>query len=304
LLGFLPLGFWLIKNYLVTGGMANRELFFHPITLGHLRIGMSTVSAWLLPREVPEMLRCILSVVIATGVTALTAVLYLKNRKLKTESPRKIFVGTIPLLLVVFIIAYGLFLVFSISFFDASTMPNHRIMAPVFAAALILIVCVVYRLFVTSNDFYRIKTVLVVICVILSVSYLVCGTMWISRSHQDGQGFTSRYWKECETMQMAKSLPEEVDIYTNGIEAIKVNTDKSAHWLPAVMNPLTRERYPGYLSHLDNISVQIKKGTAALVWFDRIDWRNYLISKEEIRNELPESLLKEFSDGFIYRAAK
>jgi len=176
---------WAMRNFYIADTMMDRKTVFHPITFGHVKSAVSTVSTWFVPRSVAPVIRGILLLVTVAGLSILSILLLRRQRKLdRSDSVRQCLAGA-PCLLLIFSLVYGVFLTVSISFFDASTSLGNRILSPVYVSGLVLVLCVAHRLLHSAKGIRFVQVACVIICLAFAGSYLVRGTIWVVHSHND-----------------------------------------------------------------------------------------------------------------------
>jgi len=169
----LPIILWIVRNLVVAGSATNRQIVFHPLTVEHLKAAVGVVSTWLLPFGVPFRPRWI---TLLTVVTLLLLVFVLAHRggcQSKQINPESI--TRIPWLMGFFIVNYGFFLIISLSFFDAHTLIDSRILSPVYVGVIVLILCLARDL-ATLIQMRTVRIVLLSTFVVFSVSQIIQAT--------------------------------------------------------------------------------------------------------------------------------
>src|SRR5690606_33974681 len=125
----LPMAAWMVRNMMVANTVTGRELFFHPVGRSHVWQALYTVSGWLL---IPPSASNGLRLAVWLGLAALAAVLI--ARVVRAARP----IPSLVRLLALFIVTYAAFLAMSLSFLDANSQLDDRLLSPVLAAMLIL----------------------------------------------------------------------------------------------------------------------------------------------------------------------
>jgi hypothetical protein len=95
---------------------------------------------------------------------------------------------------------------------------------------------------------------------------------------QNGLGYTSRQWKNSESMAFVKSVAQEMNIYTNGADVVWFTTGKQTRSLPQKVFAITTRINPQYHGEIERMCKDIKENRAILVYFDLIGTRTYLSS--------------------------
>ena len=300
LLGSLPLLLWWGGNLLVAGSFADREVVFHPIGLRHARGAVSTLAKWLLPDATPNVLVGIVSLTFVLSLLVSLSVLALRGRaQISFVALLKKHRDVIPRLFFTFVIVYVAFLVVSISFFDAATSLNPRILAPVYVSVLILALYVGFRLLPDLSLGSKARVIYSIIGVVFVVSYLGRAVEWIIDASGSGLGY-ARQFDESMTIERLGDLPVDIVIYSNAPEAIKVLTGRFAYMVPLVHKPYSLVPNTDYQAELDVMRECLGSQRGVVVWLDGVR-RWYLPSEEELRRVLPLELISSQPDGAIYR---
>ena len=96
-----------------------------------------------------------------------------------------------------------------------------------------------------------------------------------------------------------KNPANKIPIYTNDPDAIYLLQDENPIWLPIKNNIHTTRINSNYGKDLNKIMEEIKEKDGLLVFFDS-GWTVFP-NEEEIKNNFQQLLVKDTSDGTIYR---
>jgi hypothetical protein len=99
------------------------------------------------------------------------------------------------------------------------------------------------------------------------ISFIYDGRRAVIDLSQDGQGYASAYYRNSQTIDALKRLPE-VDIWTNRVPAVNILAGRPAYALLAPIDPLTRLKRPNYDSSLNAIRQSVLDGKSILVVFE------------------------------------
>jgi hypothetical protein len=128
------LSLWFGYSILHSQTMTNRTFAFHPPSLDQISNGLTLIGKWFLPT-----LTVISNVIyLSIGVLVLVSVFFALKKKIYLEQDSKKSEELIPASL--FIIVYVLFIIFSMTFIDAATPFDNRILSPVLIAFLLLLI--------------------------------------------------------------------------------------------------------------------------------------------------------------------
>ena len=295
-IGCLPIVVWFLRNFYVAGTITNRKISFHPISLRKIKFAFQTISVWILPEKVPSSVRLTFLLIFFACLLVMVRMV-IKNKKYfkKQNFLKKISV------LAIFIFVYMMFLVISISFFDAYTPIDNRILSPVYATGMIIVLCTAYKMlkFIKDREVY--KRILLGVLIIFTGLSVIRGAIWVVHRSRDGNGYTKRIWKESEIIKWIRdAVPTGTPIYTNGADAIYIHTWKPARFLPRKIDPCSRKINYNYLSELSAMKKDLENQKGVLVYFKALAWRWYFPSEEELRKRLPLRLLFRTPYGSVY----
>ena len=110
--------------------------------------------------------------------------------------------------LALFVAVYGAFLAVSISFFDANTPLDDRILLPVFAAGLIVLLHLLDVVWPSVRRRPAVAYLMVTLIVGFVTAHLAKGVEAISASYAGGWGLSSLAWQQSGTLAQVRKLPE------------------------------------------------------------------------------------------------
>ena len=204
----------------------------------------------------------------------------------------------IPALCLLFSTFYLLFLFVSLSFFDASTPVDARLLSP------ILVILTVGGFPAILSMARLLKKPLLwwffLLFTVLSILIKTPDAIQSAQSIRDkGLGYTSIQWQKSPTIAFVKSHPYKVKIYSNGPDVIAFLTDNQSLSLPKQKFPTSLVANPGYTEEINAMCKDILEKGALLVYFNPIG-RGYLPTYQEIEPTCKLSILQHFSDGKVY----
>lgn len=313
LVAALPFALWTVRNMVVAGNSAGREIAFHPFNMTHVRQLVFTLSGWLqLPDFLPNLVRlAVLGLVFGGLLLLLVWPLFAKN-----SGAGETAVPVLVKLLVLFVLVYMAFLVLSISFVDANTPLDDRILSPVFVACVVLFMyalSVLWQMITDRGDQTPEarppagqKRWSLIILVVLGVAFLGTAVWrelnWIRAETGQGLGFTGLAWQQSDINAYIAQLPDDLPIYSNVPEAIYLHTEKSALSFPRKINVTTQRVEADYTAQMALIRQELLQEQGVIVFFStlRQDARETIT---EIESELPLTISFEAADGLVYTAA-
>lgn len=270
---------WTVRNAALVGSATNRTFGYHAVPLQNLLDGVRNLWAFVLPRRIPlyDLLPPGLWAALAGLALVLLAAGLVWGLRRALRGKRDV----LPAWLVgLHLAAYFAMIVLSMTFVDASTTFEDRILAPVFADGIILLAWGVVRSARRPQAAYR--PVLIALAVLLALAFADDARKTALELRVDGQGFASSYWSNSEVMDEVRRLPE-VTIYSNRISALTLLADRQAIALLGPIDPVTRGPRPNFERTQAIIRQAVLDGKAVLVVFateelDGIDWFEALVT--------------------------
>ncbi|MBR6088581.1 MAG: hypothetical protein IKP86_01515, partial [Anaerolineaceae bacterium] len=189
-----------------------------------------------------------------------------------------------------FIVGYNLFVILTISLFDASVNIEERILFPAFML-FFLILPVLFGWLAKRMDY--LPALLPLIAVIFFTIIFTNDTIpHLGDMAERGYGWGWEGWNTSPAMQIIRELPENKLLYSNQIEAVSLWTGRGAYALLDPVDPSSEQVREGYQDTMYEIRQQVLYGKAVLVFFGIDSW---LGSGNNWVTELCEGL------PFIYR---
>lgn len=296
----LPLGLWYYRNLILTGTATGRFLVYHPLTYANRRLGIETVTEWIVSHTVSYDVKKILFLCIVAGVVVLFGLVSWKEIRKHGAMSFRLLITAIrfPVMLATFSAMYCLVLYLSLTFVDASTKLNDRILSPLYVVGIIAAFCLIGHLLISM------ERRLIVLLIILG---LMVGMIWLymDRSipiiilmYEEGRGFTSRLWQNSETVNLARGLELDGNLYSTEALPFYFLTGKSAYSVPEKADSISDQEIQNYTTKLDTMRRRLKESGSALIIFTHSFIRVEMPSQSEIVDGL--LLLKQGKDGSIW----
>jgi len=265
-IGLFPVVLWYFRNWLVAETITNRTILFHLPNKNQLMKGLDTINLWFLPFRIAPPLRFTVTIILALGIF-LGIVWWLlrvwKDRKNWREIEtldRFIF------LLLSFLIAYITMLLISLTFFDASTRLNDRILSPVYLISLILGTIFFWTVLPIEEKPW-LRSIIIVFCIsFVGINFLRSASI-LSEMKISGRGFTGREWQVSETIAAIGNLLPEVVIYTNESLPVYFITGRPTNNIPEKIDPVKNQTPSDYESNLKTLVHSIDNCDGVLVIF-------------------------------------
>ena len=197
----LPILFWMLYGRFTgaTGTLGNRQLLWHPLSFDTLFEALKNLLTWIAPNDMlaaGSLWGRSLSLISLLLLPALAAWLgWAIWQRSKVAKPKQEPGGNLALAFtqVLHILVYVGFLIISLTFFDASTPINDRILSIIYIPEIILFSSAMAWLW--SRLIGRLavlRWVLVVFCLLLMVFSVKDGYAAVNQLGREGQGFAHR----------------------------------------------------------------------------------------------------------------
>ncbi len=275
-----PLAIWFIRNKLVAGNATNRSFQFHPVTADNLQPGLYNFSQFLLPVETwrralvksgaLEWLLALLGLLLLIWLILTASKLFFKSQNHETaQAPNPLLFTT-----VLYSFAYFGAVLFSMSFFDASTKFQHRILSPLYVSWKMLLAVVLNALTTkdTKSTKENLNNLLRALVYLLAIAILGLSTFNFRQTVLElraaGQGYASWKWRDSLVMADLKKLPAEVAIYTNTPPAVYLVIGRASRVIPTAMDPVDNRPRGDYQQNIDQMRADLLAGRAVLALFD------------------------------------
>jgi hypothetical protein len=301
LVASLPMILWVMRNFASTGNAANREISFHPPRRRDIDLSIQTVVQWIVPPSPTEQVIAIVTSAILLGPVIGCYWWFRVIRPPSSDGSRTARNGppgrkTLAILLWFAPIYLG-FLLFSITFVDALTPLDYRILSPLQASLGILLsvfgTCAIARSHKALGAFAA--------CVLIAV--LCSNAVRATRAPFTGAidlGYSEAKWTQSPALRWVRSLPPDTVLYSNAQEAMYFGAERFARPIPKVVKPLTRRPANDYPDHLAGLAHNLRENGGYIVYFRHIR-RPYLVTEARIVEDLTLELVKEFPDAAVYQ---
>ena len=231
-LSMLPwMAAWALRNTLVGGALTNRQLGWHPINADNIHTGIRTFAGLILPVDAWQLallkidgLIEIISLLLAAGLLWWLIAELLRRFRNATGAEAE----PISLLNGLYVVAYFLALVATMTFFDPATRFQLRILAPVFVSLILLLAYALTKLAARERGRFAAAA--------LAAAVLVASTMGqvetVSDLRRGGQVYANERWFDAKVLPVLRELPADVAIHTNQPGVVYLHVGRPAWLLP------------------------------------------------------------------------
>lgn len=313
-LACVPMVVWVVRNQIVSGSKTGTglSLGFYPYLWTNLRELLAYPSVWLLPQAVPKIVRALFLLLAVTGLTGAAFFVFLRSNSEDREGERsqlqRLDLRNLPhLLLLVVICHVGVYLM-TTTFLGGQPI-DDRALSPVYMALVLFVILTGCHLWQMAVPSHWARRGLAALSCFFVVTYLLRALYWSHETRTEGLGYASPRWKNSEVIQSVRGLPAGTLIYTNGMDALYLLTGRPSSAVPAKQDTLkeyfkdSSERYLAtYSSETIKMKQNLLKENGLLVYLDHIDWRWYYPTKQELVQEVSLEVVRNFSDGTVFKA--
>jgi hypothetical protein len=185
----------------------------------------------------------------------------------------------------------------SLTFFDASTRLNDRILSPVFLIGLILGIIILWKVLPIEEKIW-LKTIIIVLCISFIGMNFIRSASILREMKINGRGFTGRKWQASETIAAIGNLSPEVVIHTNEALPVYFITGRATNNIPEKIDPVKNQIPSDYESNLQNLLHSIDSCEGMLVIFRDSYRTNLYPHLEELTANM--KIQAESNDGWLF----
>jgi hypothetical protein len=257
----VPMAIWLARNVALTGSPTNRTLGYHPPTVDTLRQFLDVLTRWVTTTHLSHWIEAGVLVGAAAMLSAVSIHKLASGKDGRPQAP------SLSLLALIALAGYVLFLAASLTFFDASTRIDDRILSPILPLALIA------ALGALDTLLPRDRRSLLAAPLVLAGLWATLPNAWASSSQllrsmrEEGAGFSSRAWQQSETVAWIRALPAGAIVYTDEPAAVRYIASRETRATPQRYDPVTLIPRPDYAEQLETMRSDLRSPGSALVVF-------------------------------------
>jgi hypothetical protein len=282
----VPMLVWMIRNLLINQAATDRDFIFHPVPMQKIAFGLRLLSRWLfLPENSPILL---------LGVCFLLLAGYIYS--LKILSGKEYDWNRMLEICFIFVVIYLGFILFSISFFDAHTPLDQRILYPVYVFFFVGVILLYDRLS-KITQFNKLSIFIPILLLFISFKQYSGQQFFIYNAIENGLGFSSRQWVQSDILHWLKNIPPTTVIYTNGPDPITIYTDRKSIMIPLHTYPVNKKKNLKFDAEIDKMKEDLINNNGVIVYFYSITWRWYLPTLEELKKKMALNVVYQGKDG-------
>jgi hypothetical protein len=303
MLSCAPMLGWFARNIAVSSHAADRTVAFHPPVSSDFYDAVVSLSDWILPTsDWPQTFGasralCTVGAVVALIIAAAAFLTMMKHRDASRPSKR---CGTVHILLW-FAPLYLLFILASMTWFDASTELDFRILCPLYVALLPLIAAAFFVRVsrMEAPRWKKLRQLIVGVAVLLVAFECGRSVIWGNAIRRHGLGYSGYVWRRSALMDFVRKLPDDVLIYSNAPDALYLVADRLAKPIPKELLPGSRASAGTSVEMLGLMRHDLQKHHGYVIYFNTVD-RDYLVSEERMLHNIRAKQMFAASDGAAF----
>jgi len=291
---------WIYRNHQLSQGPGFPGAMFEPYFLTSFWELGAYFSIWIVPVAVNPLLRgLILGFFLLWAGAAYAAAAKADFGKEGALKKSTHVLRYFPWVLSVFIFCHLSVHILSATFLDRDDM-NNRHLSPVYMALILLFVILGWRIRFSSTVSGWIKRAGFFAAVFFCLSYSLRSGVEIAGYREKGIGYAAPQWIHSELLEQVRKLPQEIPVYTNGIDILYWFANRPVRpipdklWQEALGKPGPARLNP---RRLELMVQEMRENGAVIAYFRNIYWRWYYPSFEEIQANVPLQVLAKTQDG-------
>ena len=294
-----PVTLWMVRNFLISDSATNRSFVYHPLSLKIISEVLFSYHILYQPNfDAINSISLELYVFLCFFLWLIWV--FFKNRGVQ-KSPFTINHFFI-IIGVLSFISYLLFVISSISFFDANIPLDQRILFPAYSFLTISIFSATFTYFNIGK--LKVLKILFIIYVMISIIANINPLInWIKESRSQGLSYNRITWIKSPTISSLILLNPDVKIYSNGRDVIGLRTEFQSFNLPKEYNQNTLIQNNHFNDEIHAMCKEVVTGDAIVVYFQNI-YRKYFPTVDEINQICKLPILITEADGVIFGSQK
>lgn len=302
----VPILIWFWRNAQVAESLTNRELLFHPLRPGLIRLYLAEVSSWFVPHEVPlpTAARAVIAIALVFGLTGL----YLYGRI--AEEGKKVDESADPLphwiinirplaaMIILYAAAFGGILAINSLFLDAATTASAppRYLAPLYVALVIFFVIVGYWVG-WEWDGSVARTGLLLVAMV-TVGYSARNTWRLISDPIQAMGYMGHRYDWPQVRSELTSIEKTTPIISNNPELVYVLSGRPAYVRPIRFDVYQDQAREDFRHQVDATEEKLERGGVYVIFYpiEEVDRDVIRMTGAQLLQELPQAALYGFPE--------
>ena len=294
----LPIAVWTLRNYLLVGSFTNRTLNFHIIDRQMLVTGWYTLLEWIAPGAKLQSEKW-LGVVMVFILLMLGAFFMLRTFRKSPASDRSVLKEILSLLFVGF--GYVVSVLTSLTFFDASTPLDNRILSPLFILFVLVLFAGIWRSDI-FHDHRLIRWLAVGMVILWAIFGMNFSKGILGKMRQEGSLFDSPHWQNSQLVDLLRQVPSDTIVYSNESLYLTYVLSRPVRQLPERNDPVKGVSRPDYLAQVAAMQDAFNDHHSLLVISHYRYSEEYYATLDEASSDLQICL--EIEEGIFYSSGE
>jgi len=291
---------WAIRNIVVTGSASNRSLHWHPPGASHLYQMADTFFGWVFPFDPPGLVEIAF---LGFLILAAGAILVAGGRALlKHQGGKPEGWLVLSTLSASGLLAYLGLLVGTISFFDAATPLDNRILSPAYALCIFTAFALAGGALSKANLSMGSRRLASTGLLLLTVGIIIRGTNSIRFIAEHPVGFLAASWQHSPVVEYVRDLETDALLYSNEIDALYLLTGRMAYLIPVQWDPVNLQVREDYQERLETMRRMLQENQGYLILFSTLESQEYFPAQAVLAEGLIPVL--EHDTGSVYRGTR
>jgi hypothetical protein len=195
---------------------------------------------------------------------------------------------------------YLVFILASMTWFDASTQLDFRFFCPLYVAMMPLIASAFFVLLsaIQARAPHTLRRILL-IAGLLVVFESSRSLVWAVDMRRHGLGYSTPTWQSSGLIALARKLPDDALIYSNAPDALYLLADRLAKPIPKLVQPGSREDTGTAEQMLQLMQHDLKVHRGYVLYFSIID-RDYFVAENRLLHGFKARKIYSGSDGAAF----
>ena len=266
LVSLAPFFVWNVRNQFLTGAGVGRALRVHTIPVVKLKLGAETMTRWVVPEQAHFRIGVVLFSLVILGAGIIMG-RQIASGKQKAGGWIENVHAKLSLVSILYVLVYGLFLFFSLTFVDASTPLDERILSPAYLMAFIAFFATLSGVDWGESTKILERGLMIGLWIAMLLSYGWRSTGILKTMREEGRGFTARKWSTSELIVKVNEMREDALIYTSDALRLSYLTGRSVYNIPQKLDPVQDTAIESYQDDLLQMRERQRNPGAALVLF-------------------------------------
>jgi hypothetical protein len=289
---------WALLAKLVAGHATGRDLeFYGNLDAEKWLEGLSQLSILLMPAQVPMTVRIALFLVIVAGCTYLCLEFIRRSRRTNVCNEAYMLAVVLGL----FSLFYAAFVALA-ALLEANLFLTGRYAFPLNVTTIMLMTVVLANAKPAGRHLGHLRKAFAGVAILVLAMHAVRTADRTQRAYAEGIGYASLSWSTSPIIEAVRKLPADAQIFTNGADAIGYVLKRRSNYVPWHFLPRTGRDDPAnpFEKKVEDLRRQLASGNTFVVFLDRVDWRFYMVSEEDLQKFLNLELVDKEADGRIY----